>query len=258
MIIFLTSRREMSCSVTAPSSHPLSSLPVARPQWAIHSIPFGGRTAFQHYTAVPACRRRRNVMPGAWRRASQWIMRDFTPRARQAARAPKMWHGDARPKAARCKCGKDHPDIARTCCCPTSKAMAWHLPVAAKAVIGACSLVGNAARRARLQNRRKFVRCSAPAAPTETPRFRSRFYELYVSQRNYGALYARYTLMSQKFSGLATTLSSKRRVLATMRRYPAQPGRGRKEAETCSFMNVGRSSPPALSPLPRTAHTAAT
>ena len=185
MIIFLTSRREMSCSVAAPSSHSLSSLLVARPQWAIHSIPFGGRTAFQHYTAVPACRRRRNVMPGAWRRASQWIMRDFTPHARQAARAPKMWHGDARPKAARCKCGKDHPDIARTCCCPTSKAMAWHLPVAAKAVIGACSLVGNAGRRFRLQNRRKFVRCSAPAALTETPRFnRSQFYELNMSQRN--------------------------------------------------------------------------
>jgi hypothetical protein len=181
MDIFLTGRRGTSCSVAAPSSLSFCSLPAARLQGPIHSIPFGGRMVFRRYTAAAACRQPHSVMPKTWQHVSQWTTQD-SPSERQAARALRMWPGDARRKAAQCKCGKIHRDTAQTCCWPTSKPTAWHLPAAARAVIGACSSVGSAARRDRLQNRRKSVRCGAQASLTETTRFkRSRFYELKMS-----------------------------------------------------------------------------
>jgi hypothetical protein len=61
------------------------------------------------------------------------------------------------------------------------------------------------------------------------------------------------------FIDLATTVSSKRRVLAKMRLYEGAWIGENQETVICSFMNFGRSSPPsAVSRLPRSARNAGT
>ena len=111
----------------------------AHPRLLTVSIPSGGLMDFRRSTAAPVCRQWLSVTPKAWRHVSRWIMTAFTPNVARRGREPRMWLGDAPPKAAPCECGKILQNIARTCCCPTSKTTAWRRPRADERGIGALS-----------------------------------------------------------------------------------------------------------------------
>ena len=111
----------------------------AQQRWLTALIRSGALMDFRRSTAAPVCRQWLRATPEAWRHVSRWITTAFIPIAARWGRWPRMWRGDALPKAAPCECGKILQDIARTCCCPTSKTTAWRRPQADERGIGALS-----------------------------------------------------------------------------------------------------------------------
>lgn len=82
-------------------------------------------------------------MREAWPPVNQWTMPASTRSAVRPERERKMWRGVAARKAVRFACGKDRLDIAPTCCCPMSEAMALHRLTAGAAAIGVSCLAGS-------------------------------------------------------------------------------------------------------------------